>query len=181
MLVRQRLLPRQNAQCLVDVRIPEPKIRLAEVDDHALCVRARHACELERGECGRGIAAVVLARHRERELDRLEALRAHDERHVLEPFLEERCHLGAGAERRMVIEVDVQQHGDVRARLGDRPVRLVTLDDEPARARAGVATQLRNLAADQERGIAAEALEAERDHPARRGLAVRAGNHDRLP
>ena len=137
------------------------------------------ARELERGERGGGVAAVVLARHRELELDGLELLGAHDLRHVREPLLEERRHLGARAERRVVVEVDVQEDRDLGPERGDRAVGLVALDDEPARAGARVAAELRDLAADQERGIEAEPVEAERDHRARRRLAVRAGDDDR--
>ena len=51
----------------------EPPSGAREVDDHALGVRARHARELERGERGRGVAAVVLAGNRELELARARA------------------------------------------------------------------------------------------------------------
>src|SRR5438094_1308465 len=86
----------------------EPAACPLEFHDYALGVGAGDACELEcRERCGR-VPAVVLAGHGEPKLDRLENLRTHDVRHVLEPRLEERLHLGATAEGRMVIEVDVE-------------------------------------------------------------------------
>ena len=51
----------------------------------------------------------------------------------------------------MVVELDVRDDRDVRGKLEDGPVRLVTLDHEPAGARARVAAELRDLAPDQER------------------------------
>ena len=157
----------------------EPSARAAELDDHASASARGDAGELERRERGGGVAAVVLAGHSELELHRLELLGAHDVRHLAQPLLEERLHLGARAERRVVVEVDVEEHGDLRPERGDRAVRLVALDDEPALARARVAAELRDLAADQERRVEPEPVEAERDHRARRRLAVRAGDDDR--
>ena len=45
---------------------------------------------------------------------------------------------------------------------------------------AGVAAELRHLAADQERRVGSELVEDERDHRCSRRLAVRAGDHDRV-
>ena len=59
------------------------------------------------------------------------------------------------------------------------PVRLVALDDEPPLPRAGVAAELRDLAADEPRRVEAELGEDERDHRRRRRLAVGAGDDDR--
>ena len=114
----------------------EPPAGSRELDDDALRVRPRDARELERRERRGGVPAVVLAGHRELELDRLELLRAHDVRHMGEPRLEELCDLRARAERRVMVEVDVQQHRDLGSERGDRAVGLVALDDEPALPRA---------------------------------------------
>src|SRR5439155_16976313 len=62
---------------------------------------------------------------------------------------------------------------------GDRPIRPVSLDDEPAAARPRVAAELRDLTANQERRIVAEPVKAERDHRGGRRLPMRAGDHDR--
>src|SRR4051812_20521648 len=82
----------------------EPAPNAGELDDHALGLGTLDTGELERRDRGRGIPAVVLTRHRELELDRIELLRAHDVRHGSEPTLEEVYDLGARAERRVVIE-----------------------------------------------------------------------------
>ena len=79
----------------------------------------------------------------------------------------------------MMVEVDVEEHRDLRPHRGDRTIGLVALDDEPALARARVSTQLWNVPADEERRIEPESVEAERDHRTRRRLAVRAGDDDR--
>src|SRR5438132_3219057 len=79
-----------------------------------------------------------------------------------------------------MIEVDVEDDRDLRPQRRDRSIRLVALHDEPAVAGTGVAAELRDLAADRERGIAPEPVEHERDHPARRRLAVRACDDDRV-
>src|SRR5256714_142206 len=151
----------------------------ADLDERRLGVLARYACELECRERGGGVAPVVLTRHGEVELDGLELPGAHDLRHLAQPVLEERAELGPGRERRVVVEIDVEEHGDLRAQSCDRPVRLVSLDDEPAGARTRVAAELGHVAADEEGGIEAEPVEAEGDHRARRRLAVRARDDDR--
>ena len=81
----------------------------------------------------------------------------------------------------MVVELDVRDDRDVGGQLEHGPVRLVALDDEPAGAGAGVAAELRDLAADEERGVVAEGVEAVGDHRRRRRLPVRAGDDDRAP
>jgi hypothetical protein len=55
----------------------------------------------------------VLSRHRELDRHRHELLSPHDVRHAAEPVLEERLDLGAGYERRVVIQVDVEKHCDL--------------------------------------------------------------------
>ena len=81
----------------------------------------------------------------------------------------------------MVVEVDVRDHPDLGRQREHRPVGLVSLDDEPAAARARVPAELRHLAADAEGGIVAERVEAVRDH--RRGgrLPMCARDDDRAP
>ena len=79
----------------------------------------------------------------------------------------------------MVVEVDVGDHRHPRAQRGDRAVRLVSLDDEPALPRAGVRAELRHLAADDPARVAAGLAEREGDHRRGRRLAVRAGDDDR--
>jgi hypothetical protein len=121
----------------------------------------------------------VLPAQREPELDWRELLRPHDLRHVAEPLVEEPGDFGARAEGRVVVEVDVQQHSDLRPERGHRAVRFVPLHHEHAAPRPRVAAELRNLAADEKRRIEAEPVETERDHSARRRLAVGSGDHDR--
>ena len=150
-----------------------------ELDDHALGVGPRDTCELERCERRGCVPAVVLARHREVERHGLELLGAHDVRHVREPLLEERLDLCARGELGVVVEVDVEEDGDLRLQRADRAVGLVALHDEPSLPRARVPVELRDLAADEERRIEAEPVEAEGDHRARRRLAVRPGDDDR--
>ncbi len=79
----------------------------------------------------------------------------------------------------MVVELDVRHDRDLRAQPLDRSVGLVALGDEPAFPRAGVATELGDLPAHEPRGIEPELGEDERDHPGRRRLPMRAGDHDR--
>jgi hypothetical protein len=57
----------------------------------------------------------VPARDGKRKLDGLELLGPDDLRHVSEPALEERGDLRAGAERRVMVEVDVEQDRDLRS------------------------------------------------------------------
>src|SRR5579859_8075062 len=124
-----------------------------ELDDDALGVGSSDACELERGERRGRIPAVVLARHRELERDRLEFLRAYDVQHAREPLLEERLELCARGELRVVVEVQIEEDGDLGLQGGDGAVGLVALDDQPALPRPRVAAELRDLAADEKRRI----------------------------
>src|SRR5258706_7783956 len=117
-----------------------------EVDDDAFDIGARYARELERGDRGCSVSTVVLTYDCELELHRLELLRTDDVRHVRKPGLEEISHLGARAERRVMIEVDIQQHRDVGAKRSDGSVRLVAFDDEQAGTGASVAPELGDLA-----------------------------------
>ncbi len=137
------------------------------------------AGELDRGQGDRRVLAVVLTRNRELELDRLELVASDGFRRGREPVGEERLDLGARGELAVVVEIDVRDHRDLGAKCGDRPVGLVSLDDEPALTRPRVAAELRHLAADQEGRVVAEPVEAERDHRGSRRLPVRAGDHDR--
>ena len=155
----------------------QPAADAGELHDHAL--GAPDAGELERRERGGGVAPVVLAGNREHEVDRFELLGAHDVRHLGEPRLEQVLDLGERGERRVVVEVDVEEHGDLRAQRCDGAVGLVALDDQPSLSRSRVPAELRNVPADEERGIEAEPVETECDHRARRRLAVRSGDDDR--
>jgi transcriptional regulator with GAF, ATPase, and Fis domain len=137
------------------------------------------AGKLEGRQRGGRVAPVVLARHVQLAVVRLEGAAPDRTRHALQPALEELGDLRAGGELAVMVEVDVRHDADLRAQELDRPVRLVALDDEPARAGARVGAQLWNLSADQEPGIAAQPVEDERDHRGGRRLPVRAGDDDR--
>ena len=152
-----------------------------ELGEHAFGLLARHARDLERRKSRRRIAAVVLTRDRELERDGLELVPAHDLARTGEPVLEQLPHLGLGGEGRVVVELDVRQHGDLRPQQLQRPVRLVALGDEPALPRARIPGELRDLAADQKGRIEPEPVEHERDHRRGRRLAVCAGDDDRGP
>jgi hypothetical protein len=80
----------------------------------------------------------------------------------------------------MVVEVDIEDDRHTRPERLDRPIGLVTLDHERARAGTSVAAQLGHFTADQERGVASELPEDVRDHRGRRRLAVRTGDDDRV-
>ena len=121
----------------------------------------------------------MVTRNRELDLDGLELVSSDGFRSGREPVGEERLDLGARGEFRVVVEIDVRDHRDLGAKGGDRAVRFVSFDDEPAAARSRVAAELRDLAADQEGRVVAEPVEAERDHGGGRRLPMRAGDHDR--
>ena len=55
-----------------------------------------------------------------------------------------------------MVELDVRDDGDLRPQPLDGAVGLVALDDEPALPRAGVAAELRDLAADEPGRVEAE-------------------------
>ena len=157
----------------------EPATDALELGQDALRLLPLHARELERGDRSGRIPAVVLPRHREVDLHRRERVAAHDLRHLGEPALEHRLHLGPRAELGVVVEIDVEDDGDLRPERLDRPVGFVTFDHEPAGPRARVAPELRHVAADDERRVPAETVEDERDHGRGRRLAVRTGDDDR--
>ena len=90
----------------------------------------------------------MLAGHGAARLGRLQLVGADDVRHLGEPALEQLLHLGARRELRVMVELDVRDDRDLRTQQLDRPVGLVTLDDEPAFAGARVSAQLGNLSAD---------------------------------
>ena len=94
--------------------------------------------------------------------------------------LESLLELGVRAEGRVVVELDVRDDSDRRRQREDAAVRLVALDDEPAAPGPRVAAELGNLAADEERRVAAEPVEHEGDHRRGRRLAVCAGDDDRV-
>src|SRR5262245_25529169 len=157
----------------------QPAAHATELAQDGRGLFPRVAGQLERGQRDRGVPAVVLARHGELDLGWVEVLSAHGLRRPPEPVREQRLDLDARGELGVVVEVDVRDYRDLRAERGDRPVRLVSLDDQPARAGACVAAELRDLAADQERRVVGEAIEAEGDHRGGRRFAVRTRDHDR--
>jgi hypothetical protein len=140
---------------------------------------SRCAVDRLQGRCG--VLPVVVTRNGELEVHGGELVAPHDLGDRLEPPLELRLELGGGGERRVVVELDVRDDRDVGGEREDAPVRLVSLDHEPSVTRARVSAELRHLAADQERGVEPEPVEAEGDHRRRGGLAVRSGHDDRAP
>ena len=94
------------------------------------------------------------------------------------PGLEGLRELGVRAEGRVVVELDVRHDSDRRGKCEDASVRLVSLDDEPAAPGPGVAAELRDLTADEERRVAAEPVEHEGDHRGGRRLAMCASDDD---
>ena len=154
----------------------EPPPRAAELGERRQRVLPRHARELGarsavaalRRLCSPGTASSAASGSELLPVDNLSL------RQPREPVLEECLDLRPRTERRMVVEIEVRDHGDLGRERRDRTVRLVALDDEPPGARSSVAAELRDLAADRIRRVAAEALEHERDHRRRRRLAVRA-------
>ena len=157
----------------------EPAPHARELGQDALGVVALDSCELKRGQRRRGVASVVLAGKRELEVDRLQLVPPDGFRRQGKPPVEELPYLVLRREGRMVVEVDVGEDRDPRAQQLEGAVRLVALCHEPTLSGAGVPVQLRDLAADQERGVEPEPVEHEGDHPRGRRLAVGAGNHDR--
>src|ERR1051325_10169342 len=85
-----------------------------------------------------------------------------------EPAIEELANLVLRGVLGVVVELDIREDGDLRPQQLERPIRLVALRAEPAVPRAPGAAELGDLAADEERRILAEPVEAERDHPVRR-------------
>src|SRR5438132_5021029 len=158
----------------------EPARSAAEVGEHRTGLPLLDTRELERGERARGVPPVVLAGNRKWSAVRIEVLSSDDLRNGVEPPLEQLRDLRTGGKRRVMVEVDVRDDRDPRSQRRDRAIGFISFGDEPAPTGAGVAAQLWHVAADQPGGIAAEPIEAERDHPARGRLAVRPGNHDRL-
>ena len=156
----------------------EAAVRAGELGEHALRVGARHVHRLEGGERAGGVQAVVLARHGQLEVHGLEISTPDHGLDSARPRLEGLRELGVRAEGRVVVELDVRHDSDSRGKCEDASVRLVSLDDEPAAPGPGVAAELRNLAADEERRVAAEPVEHEGDHRGGRRLAMRARDDD---
>ena len=121
----------------------------------------------------------MLARERELERDGVELPAANGVRRFGEKRLEKLPHLGGRRKRRVVVELDVGDDRDLRPEPLDGAIGLVSLDDEPAFPRAGVAAELRHLAADEPGRIVTELTQRKRDHRRRGRLAVRAGDDDR--
>ena len=94
----------------------EPARRAARTRRAPAATAARsNPASLERRERAGRVQAVVLTGNGEREVDRLELVAAHDPgvREAGEPLGEERLDLGARGERRVVVEVDVRDDGDL--------------------------------------------------------------------
>ena len=155
--------------------------RAGELGKYRLGLAAPHSGQLECGYGASGIATVVFAGDSERPIVWRQMISPHDalRRNRCEPVFKELLDLRTRRERRVVIEIDVRNDGDVRAQQGDGAIRFVALDDKPAFAGACVAAKLRNVAADEPGRITAERVKAKRDHRRRCGFAVRTGNHDR--
>ena len=79
----------------------------------------------------------------------------------------------------MMVELEVRDHGDLGTQDRDRPVRLVTLHDEPALPVSGVPTELRHDPADDPRGIVPELAQCIRDHRGGRRLPMGSADDDR--
>ncbi len=88
---------------------------------------------------------------------------------------------------RVMVELDVGDHGDLGAELEEAAVRLVGLGDHPLpRPPAGVGrpavrARARELAPDQEGRVGARRAQRLDHHPGGRRLAVRAGDRDQPP
>src|SRR5205814_2071653 len=126
--------------------------------------------ELERGQRTRRVQTVVLARHGELEVDRLQLSSPNDmpRGQTPGPGLKGLVHLGRRRKGRVMVEVDIRDDGDLGGERKDGAVGLVAFDDEPTRAGAGVASELRHLAADEKGRVEPEPVEDECDH-GRRG------------
>ena len=75
-----------------------------------------------------------------------------------EPLVEERRELSLRRVGRVMVELDVRHHGDLRPQEGDRAVRLVSLDDEPALPHARIAAELGDDPTDDPRRVVAELI-----------------------
>ena len=165
-----------DASCIAAVL--EPPRCATELREHAGGFLTAHTSELECRERGRRVAPVVVTGDRQWPLVRGELLSAHHRRDVREPAVEELRDLRARTERRVMVQVDVRHDGDAWPQLGDRPVRFVSLHDEPSLPGPGVPAELWDVRADQPGRVPAEPLETEGDHAARRRLAMCARDHD---
>ena len=120
----------------------------------------------------------MLAGDRKVELDRVELPAPGDRRNAIEPVREEARELHLGCKRRVMVDLDVRHHRDLWREQRNGPVRLVALNDEPARAHAGVPAELRNHAAHDEGRVVAELAKDVRDHRCGGRLPVRAAYDD---
>ena len=125
----------------------------------------------------------MLARDGQQEVAGRDGLLTPDDdgavRKSLEPVLEEPLDLRLRRERRVMVELHVRDDCDARPQEKQGAVGLVALGNEPTLPCARVATELRDLTADQVRGIVPEPLEGERDHRRCRRLSVRSRDDDR--
>ena len=89
----------------------EPPCRATELCEHRLDLFASETGQFECSKRRGRIAAVVLTRDPERTVVRRKLLAADALRHLLEPVVEQFGNLGARAERGVMVEVDVRDHG----------------------------------------------------------------------
>ncbi len=161
----------------------EPAARPGEVPESADSVRLRDPRELQGCKRTRRIPAIVLAWDSEANVSRLEVGAPHDRRFdtLGDPAAKALLELGQRGERRVVVELDVRDDGDLGLEREGRPIGLIPFDDEPSLARACVPAELRYLGSDQVSRLLAELLEAEGDHGRGRRLPVCTGDDDRAP
>ena len=92
----------------------EPPGSPGELGEHRRDLLAGQSNQLECADRARGIAAVVLARDGQWAVVGRQLVAADSLRDVLEPALEQIDHLGARAEGRVVVQIDVGDDGDAR-------------------------------------------------------------------
>src|SRR5262249_58192576 len=93
----------------------QPAAHATELAQDGRGLFPRVAGQLERGQRDRGVPAVVLARHGELDLGRVEVLSAHGVRRTPEPVNEQRLDLDARGELGVVVEGDVRYYPGLRA------------------------------------------------------------------
>ena len=114
----------------------------------------------ERLERRGGVPPVVLSGNGQRERDRLELPTADDLGDRLQPLVDGVLELGRRTVGPEVVELDVRDDGDPGLQREDRAIGLVSLDDQPPDAGAGIAAELRDDAADDPGRVVARLLRA---------------------
>ena len=120
------------------MRLPteiEPPACPGITPEDANSVRLRDPREPQRCERARGILAIVLPGDSEANVSRLEVGAPDDRRSAKlgDPTAKALFELGQGGERRVVVQLDVRDDGDLGLEREDGPIGLVPLDDEPSR------------------------------------------------